>query len=325
MSKNIFSLGVAFLSGASLLVSVQALAEGKKCLHVSSYSSDYEWAAGIDSALWKQLGAKCAEKKSLWLDGKVHPERVPQKALEAKAVIEAMKPDVVVVSDDLAVKYLLQGYYKDAKIPFVFCGLNWSAVEYGLPYANATGLIEINAIEALVDESMRVLPRARKAYCLAEPSETGRKLCGRLSQRFKRSGVEVVENFPAAYPEWEKNFLAAQSADYDFVLLPVVHAVKNFDFEKAGILARTKTKKLTMSLYNWMVPFSILSFVTPPEEQGEYAGSVAGKILDGAKPSDFPIVTNRKWDLIINTKLADSAKVKLPPSLLRKATKVSDR
>ena len=53
-------------------------------------------------------------------------------AVAAKAVIESWKPDVVITADDNAVKYLIQPYYKDKALPFVFCGLNWTASEYAL-------------------------------------------------------------------------------------------------------------------------------------------------------------------------------------------------
>ena len=46
-------------------------------------------------------------------------------ALKAKAEIEASKPDVVIAADDNASKYLIQPYFKDASLPFVFCGVNW--------------------------------------------------------------------------------------------------------------------------------------------------------------------------------------------------------
>ncbi len=307
------------------LCSLPAMAAGKKCLHISSYTLEYEWAAGIDDALWKQLNESCSEKRTFLLDAKIHPEDVEKKAAQARDIINAMKPDVVVVSDDPAVKNVLQKYYKDSSIPFVFCGVNWSASEYGLPYSNATGMIEVNAIDTVVEEALRLLPKSRRGYCLAEPSETGRKLCNRFSQIFQRSGVSLVEHYPTQYADWAESFVKAQKAEYDFVVLPVVHGIKGFDFKKAERLALENTRKLTLAVYNWMVPLTMLSFVTPPEEQGEYAGIVAAKILQGAKPADFPVVTNRRWNLIINERLAAVAKISLPPTLLRKATKAKDQ
>lgn len=320
-------LGVcAFVISAVLATFSQiAFATGKKCLHISSYSLNYEWTAGVDAAVWKKLNGHCAESKTFTLDGKVRPEQVSQKALEAKALIDNMNPDVVIVSDDLAVQYVLQAFYKDSKIPFVFCGLNWSASEYGLPYSNATGMIEINAIDVAVTELMHLLPSAKNGICIAEPSETGKKICSRFAQILGKFSVSIKQSFPTTYALWEKDFLSSQQLGNDFVLLPLVHGVKNFDFEKAKLLVESRTRKISVSVYKWMVPYSILSFVTTPAEQGEYAGAVAAKILTGSKPLDFPIVTNRKWELLVNNKLAGVAGVNLPPSLLKKANLVKEK
>ena len=46
---------------------------------------------------------------------------------KAKAEIDAFKPDVVIAADDNASKYLIEPYFKDAALPFVFCGVNWDA------------------------------------------------------------------------------------------------------------------------------------------------------------------------------------------------------
>jgi hypothetical protein len=56
-------------------------------------------------------------------------------ALKAKELIESWKPGVVITADDNAAKYLLQPYFRDHKIPFVFCGVNWNVDEYGFPYS----------------------------------------------------------------------------------------------------------------------------------------------------------------------------------------------
>jgi hypothetical protein len=49
------------------------------------------------------------------MDAKRHkePEEIAQKALEAKALIEAWRPDVVITADDDAAQYLIMPFYKD--------------------------------------------------------------------------------------------------------------------------------------------------------------------------------------------------------------------
>ena len=54
-------------------------------------------------------------------------------ATKAKAVIDELKPDIVIASEDNASKYLIMPLYKNSSIPFVFCGVNFSADAYGFP------------------------------------------------------------------------------------------------------------------------------------------------------------------------------------------------
>ncbi len=59
-------------------------------------------------------------------------------ALKVKKVIQQWKPDLVIASDDAASKYVVKEYYRDANIPFVFIGVNWSIKSYEYPYKNVT-------------------------------------------------------------------------------------------------------------------------------------------------------------------------------------------
>ncbi|WP_300465586.1 hypothetical protein [Desulfobacula sp.] len=80
------------------------------------------------------------------------PEEVKEAAArQARQVILSWKPDLVIVSEDNAAKCLVAPYFKDADLPFVFCGLNWDASVYGFPFKNVTGMIEVQLITQIID------------------------------------------------------------------------------------------------------------------------------------------------------------------------------
>lgn len=319
---SILSLGLAlalFFAGGSPAFAAES--KLKRCLYVGSYHKGYAWQDGIELGLVSTLEGKCEFKRfDMDTQRNTEPEFAQQKALEAKALIESWQPDVVIASDDNASKFLVKPYFKDAKTPFVFCGVNWSVEDYGYPYSNATGMIEIDAIRPLIKEVQRVNPNVKTGACLTQPQISETKFCDRFQEFGNSYGIKLKTITFTTMDEFEKQYMAAQ--DSDFVVFVNSAGIKGWDAKKAKKIILARSRKLSVAVNEWMNAYTMLSFTKIAEEQGEYSGEVALKILGGAKPSDFPIVSNRKWNIFVNESILNAASIKIPGDLLRKAKKV---
>lgn len=238
-------------------------------------------------------------------------------ALEAKRLIESWKPDVVITADDNAAKYLIKPYFKDSAVPFVFCGVNWTADEYGFPYSNVTGMVEVAPIRPMLKKAADIAAPGGRAFYLGANTMTEEKNLRRVQNAAAELGIELDSKLASTTTEWLAAYASAQA--YDFVVLGSNSGINDWDDERIRQeLSRTSTR-LTVTSHGWMMPYSMFGLTKVPEEQGEWGARAALAILDGERPIDIPIIANRKWDIWANESLLQVAGIELPRSLRAKA------
>jgi putative ABC transport system substrate-binding protein len=66
----------------------------------------------------------------------------------------------------------------------------------------------------------------------------------------------------------------------------------------------------------------LMSYGTSLAESFRQVGAYTGRILNGAKPSDLPVVQSSKFELIINAQTAQMLGLTVPPTLLSTADEV---
>lgn len=293
--------------------------EGKKILYIDSYHEGYEWSDGITRGVVETLKDKGVELKIFRMDTKRNTEEsfMKQKALEAKSVIEKFNPDVVITSDDNVFKYLVMPYYKDADLPFVFCGLNWDASVYDAPYNNTAGMVEISPTMQIIN-NLKNYARGDKVSYLAGDVLSARKEAENYRKVFNLSFIEM---YAKDFSEWKTMFLGLQDTS-DIVILFNNAGIDNWDEKVAKEFVLSSSKIPSGTINEWMMNYSVLGIIKSPEEQGKWSAEAALRILDGEHPSDIPIAKNKRGDLMLNLNVADKLGIIFSTSLIKNAKSI---
>lgn len=289
-----------------------------QCFHVSSYHSGYAWSDGVERGLREALDGKC-DITTFHMDTKRKKKesQIRQAALQAKKMIDEMQPDVVIASDDNAAKYLIVPYFKDADIPFVFCGINWTVEQYGFPFSNVTGMIEVAAIQPLFKNAASMIGKIRTAYYIGANTLTESKNYSRFEHAARDSGIRIQASLVNTTEQWIQAYRNAQQAD--LLILGSNAGIENWDHASVMKAITGNTKALSVTNHGWMMPYAMFGMTKVPEEHGRWAGQIAVEIINGAKPSDIPIIPNRKFNIIVNRPLLSLANIKLPEFIRLKA------
>jgi len=297
-------------------------ADGKRCLYINSYHAGYAWSDDIEASIKAELAGHC-QLTVFRMDTKRNTSAAfgQQKARQAKQLIESLQPDVVIASDDNASKYLIAPYYKNAALPIVFCGINWTAKAYAYPYNNATGMIEVSAIKALLQKARKISgPINSVGFIGAKGVHTDEKEFTWMAKAYARDHVKVVAYYAANIAEWEQAYSAAQAND--MIVLNNIAGIKNWDRKRAIAYATKHAHKLTVSTYDFMAQYSMLSMTKIAAEQGQWAADVAIRILQGKTPAAIPVVANRRFNMFVNPSLLQHTDLQLPDAILFKAIKI---
>lgn len=294
---------------------------GKKALYINSYHQGLPWSDGIERGIDTILDGAGLAHETVYLDSKRNrsPEYITEATERALAKIKTYEPDVLIVSDDNAFRYIVKDHYKNHDLPVVFSGVNWNIEKHGGPFKNTTGMVEV----VLYGQSVRtVLPYARgkRIGFLAENT---------LSEAFNLenltdyvgldiSEAQLVNNFE----DWQKQYLEMQQR-VDILVVGVIGSFVDWNdpTQKQAVIdfVMENTQIPTITEHVWMVEFSLLAYGKIAEEQGEWAAKAALQILDGTPPSDIGVVKNRRGELAINSKLAEKLGILFPAGVIKNA------
>lgn len=299
-----------------------AFAENKKILIIGSYHKDYQWQMDYTQGLKNTLGKKYDYFEFALNTKRINETEFEKVAGEAFEYYKKIKPDLVVLGDDNALKLLKDRFMKE-KIPIVFLGINANIRNYFEQRPNNfAGILERPFYKRNMLFIKESIPSIKKILILLDYSETARTIVqeefeGRLKTEFL--GAEVIINSTNSFEEW-KTIVNIDSSKYDAVILGVYHTVrdKNGKIVDENELLHWTSENIKKPLFGtWSFSVgkgkTIGGLVLSGTAQGEEAGKVIQRILEkGEKPISIFPVTAEKGQYLINLYELNRWKVKIP-------------
>jgi ABC-type uncharacterized transport system substrate-binding protein len=248
-------------------------------------------------------------------------EKLEKIGLYAKKFIEENHPEVVIVSDDNAIKYVLKNHYKDSKIPFVFCGLNNSGKDYLLPYSNTTGMVEKNPREKLLKLLFNQNPAKTHVVLMTTLGTTASRDVAAFHELVKKLQIESSAFEIHNQEDWRKIYKQLQEdPNVDIIYFSNRAAFKEWDHKKNLEWILQHNNKITFTTQDWMMPYVAIGMNKIAGEQGIWAGEAALEILNGTPPSVLEVVPSQNYQLWINPLIAKPFKNLLPDNISSQAT-----
>jgi putative ABC transport system substrate-binding protein len=256
-----------------------------------------------------------------WAEG--HSDRFA--ALAADLV--AGKADVIVTSGGTALA--LAAKRATSTIPIVFA-IGGDPVADGLvaslprPGGNLTGVtfFTVELLPKMLELLAELAPQAKVIAILVNPNSPSiEDIIGNLREAARSKGVELPILKAATEAEIDAAF-ATLVQQHAGALLVGLNPVFFNRREQLVALASRHAIPAIYGLREFVVAGGLISYGVSLTAAYRQAGMYAGKILQGAKPSDLPVQQPTTFELVINLKTAKAVGLTVPQSLLAQADEV---
>jgi putative ABC transport system substrate-binding protein len=192
------------------------------------------------------------------------------------------------------------------------------------PGANATGA----TVYAFNMESKRLallheaVPAGRIIAVLVNAASPGAELQTRdVMEAAPRLGVEVTIFNAHGAGEFESLFAAMAERKAGALLVTADPAL----YTQRGHLIALAAQHRLPAIYEWRlhaVEGGLMSYGTVLTDAYSQVGRYAGRILNGEKPGDLPVVQPTHFQFVINLKTAKTLGLEIPPTLSARADEV---
>jgi putative tryptophan/tyrosine transport system substrate-binding protein len=250
-----------------------------------------------------------------------HNERFP--ALAQAAV--ARKPAVIIAT---TVASALAAQKATGTIPIVITGVNdpvgtGLVRSYARPGGNITGTSSMadDFLGKLIELTREVIPGARRVAILVNPQNASNAPIFQTFERLARTVGVSAEALEISAPQQVDAALADLVRKRpDALVTGFDNSHTHYRFRFAQV-ASSQGIAIVSADFRYSDAGALITY-SAHRAWFRMPAVYVQKILAGANPADLPVQQPASFELLVNTRVADSLKLKLPQSVLIRATKL---
>jgi ABC-type uncharacterized transport system substrate-binding protein len=290
----------------------QIVVEKPHIAYVNSYHRGHPSSDEIMDAILHRFPRDSFEVQYHFMDSKRNSSitYIEQRASEIFDSILLQDPDILIVSDDNAVKYLVKPNLNLFDFPVVFCGVNLTASPYELPKNRVTGMLEILPLAEVLHHLKSHDPALTNLLVLTENTTTSRKEKELLDSLYRKAGFEAEYAMVETFDTWKSVFREANH-QYDLIYTPTQGAIQGWDADEAAQFVHEHLKVPVFSCEDFMMPYVVFGITKIAAEQGEWAANAARSILQGMETEEIPEAVNKQSKTWLNKRLANKIDFRL--------------
>lgn len=214
-----------------------------------------------------------------------------------------------------------------AQMPVVFLAIEGDPVKDGLvsnlrrPEGNLTGVyIPQEAMVGKRFEVLREVLPVRRLLVLADP--TGKAQVEIARRNAELAGIELtIVQFSRPPYDFDAAFAQGLRARVEAAMLLDSPRFSNDRAEISALMLKHRLPSISYSVQHAEAGM-LMSFSANQLKFARRAAEIGVQILKGAKPADIPVEQADEFELTINARTAKALGVKIPESVLARATRI---
>jgi ABC-type uncharacterized transport system substrate-binding protein len=293
---------------------------------VHSYHKEYAWEQSLTSGLLDTLPQN-ATLDHFYLDTKrLEKSRHAAQAEKALQHLSARTPDLIILCDDNAAKYLGPAL-KNGPIPVIYVGLNRNPRDYGLfPADNMTGILERPLLKRSLHSMCRLVNiEDTKVLILFDSDSTSDAVLHEAFKgetQFDLGKVRVEIRQFELLEEWQNALLESRSNGFDTVYIGLYHTLRtrageHVPDEEVVAWANANAPVPIFAFWDFAVGKgkTIGGHVLSGRDQGLAGGLIAAEVLAGTPPVQIPPRTAKDGSYQFSMHELNRFGIKLPPEI----------